>query len=281
MLLAPPVLLPFEFERTTLLCPTYGQAHNPCVVLLHGLNEDAQIWNTILPTVAQKYYVLTPQLPGYGNTPFLPRKTWSMQWLANWIKALFQALPPATKKPVLAGHSMGGYIAANFAYKHAQHLTGLLFVHSTTLPDTAERRKLRLKSMALIESHGLLPYLQPFFKQFLTPQYAQANPAKLTELTNNAANFNWQAIVGSLNAIRERQNRQNILNNPQLKVGFIMGKLDAFVPYAQNLTEIAQAKSSVYAGLLPNAGHVSMLEAPEALLTHLLTFFDYCFEQIK
>ncbi len=45
---------------------SYGQGAG--VVLLHGFCEDHRIWQVMATGLAEHYHVITPDLPGSGNT---------------------------------------------------------------------------------------------------------------------------------------------------------------------------------------------------------------------
>jgi len=49
-----------------------GKPENPPVILLHGVPENLQAWYAVAPILAQKYYVLAIDWPGFGGSEALP-----------------------------------------------------------------------------------------------------------------------------------------------------------------------------------------------------------------
>ncbi len=49
-----------------------GDPQNPAVILLHGVPENLQAWYAVAPLLAQNYYVLAMDWPGFGGSDALP-----------------------------------------------------------------------------------------------------------------------------------------------------------------------------------------------------------------
>ncbi len=48
-----------------------GNSDNPTVILLHGFPTSSHMFRTLIPKLADDYYVIAPDYPGYGNSPML------------------------------------------------------------------------------------------------------------------------------------------------------------------------------------------------------------------
>ncbi|MBC8448372.1 MAG: alpha/beta hydrolase [Chloroflexi bacterium] len=97
----------------------------PPLVLVHGAGGTHLHWPPRLRRLrATDVYAL--DLPGHGHSPGQGRDSIAAyrEAILAWAEAL--SLPPF----VLAGHSMGGAIAQDFALNHAERLAGLLLVGS-------------------------------------------------------------------------------------------------------------------------------------------------------
>src|SRR3954470_14595378 len=42
--------------------------HGPAVLLLHGYTQTSRMWRPIIPTLAKKFTVIAPDLPGIGDS---------------------------------------------------------------------------------------------------------------------------------------------------------------------------------------------------------------------
>jgi pimeloyl-ACP methyl ester carboxylesterase len=45
-----------------------GPANAPTVLLLHGFPSSSRMWEPLLPLLADKYYLIAPDYPGFGNS---------------------------------------------------------------------------------------------------------------------------------------------------------------------------------------------------------------------
>ena len=99
----------------------------PPLVLLHGQGEFAGVWMRVIPDLARSYRVIVPDLPGHGasglgaNRLTRPRV---MRWLGDLIAST------CSGPPVIAGHLLGGAIAARFAAARPSGVAGLVLVDS-------------------------------------------------------------------------------------------------------------------------------------------------------
>lgn len=106
----------------------------PPLVLLHGPGEFALTWMRVLPELARFHSLVVPDLPGHGASGLGDRPLGPERVLA-WLGELIEQTCPSP--PYLAGHLLGGAIAARFALEHGDRVRGLGLV------DTFGLRRLR------------------------------------------------------------------------------------------------------------------------------------------
>ena len=85
-------------------------------------------WDALIPPLAAAgYTAYAPDLLGHGDSPKPPIPTYQMDWLVNhfiaWLNGL--TLPQA---PVIVGHSLGGYVALEYARRFPTRTRGLVLV---------------------------------------------------------------------------------------------------------------------------------------------------------
>ncbi|CAN5133006.1 alpha/beta hydrolase [soil metagenome] len=85
------------------------QGDGKLVLLLHGWGDNSQGSLALQKQLAQKYQVLTPDLPGFGKTQ-LPPSAWDLDDYANYLVALLDKLQ-LNQPYAIIGHSNGGAIA--------------------------------------------------------------------------------------------------------------------------------------------------------------------------
>ena len=86
--------------------------HGPAtVILLHGFAETSRMWRPIIPTLAEKFTVIAPDLPGIGDSS-IPDKI-DMLEAAKKIHALARSLK--IDKARVVGHDIGLMVAYAYA----------------------------------------------------------------------------------------------------------------------------------------------------------------------
>jgi pimeloyl-ACP methyl ester carboxylesterase len=73
---------------------TAGDVKKPAVLLLHGFPTSSHMFRELIPALADRYYVVAPDLPGFGYTDAPDRKTfkYSFEHLADVIERFTEAL---------------------------------------------------------------------------------------------------------------------------------------------------------------------------------------------
>ena len=120
------------------------------LVLLHGFPLDLRMWEGQRGDLTSVARVITPDLRGFGKSQ--PPAPFTMESQADDVHALLTeigALPC-----VLAGLSMGGYIALNYARKCPQDLRALILVDTRAEADTPQGKENRQKMIELARTAG-------------------------------------------------------------------------------------------------------------------------------
>jgi pimeloyl-ACP methyl ester carboxylesterase len=86
----------------------------PALLLLHGLGCDSSTWVDVIPTLAEHFTVIAPDLLGHGESD-KPDADYSLGAYANGMRDLLTIL--GIDKVTVVGHSFGGGVAMQFAYQ--------------------------------------------------------------------------------------------------------------------------------------------------------------------
>ena len=86
----------------------------PALVLVHGITSTSATWARLLPSLAERFTVIAPDLLGHGESA-KPRGDYSLGAYASGVRDLLVAL--GHERATLVGHSLGGGIAMQFAYQ--------------------------------------------------------------------------------------------------------------------------------------------------------------------
>lgn len=99
----------------------------PALLLLHGIGDNSETWNAIIPHLARKYTVIAPDLLGHGRSD-KPRADYSVAAYANGMRDLLSVL--GVDKVTVVGHSLGGGVAMQFSYQFPHMVDRLVLVSS-------------------------------------------------------------------------------------------------------------------------------------------------------
>jgi pimeloyl-ACP methyl ester carboxylesterase len=97
------------------------------LLLLHGIGNSCQTWAGVIGRLAESHTVIAPDLLGHGNSD-KPRGDYSLAAYANGMRDLLSVLD--VEQATVAGHSLGGGIALQFAYQFPERCQRLVLVGS-------------------------------------------------------------------------------------------------------------------------------------------------------
>lgn len=93
------------------------QGSGPPLLLLHGAGSSGRAWSTVTRRLAQRYDVLAPDLPGFGQSPALwdtaPDVPALADAVADWLKKI------RVERPHIVGNSLGGGVAIELWMRRA------------------------------------------------------------------------------------------------------------------------------------------------------------------
>lgn len=251
----------------------YGQGFP--IVLIHGFPESGTLWNNLGKMLAEHFTLIVPDLPGAGSSRTTSEHL-SMEDMAEVIAAILQreGFPGA----VIAGHSMGGYVALAMAALYPHLIKGLSLVHSTAKADSEEKIQTRLKSIQLIRKGGKEAFVKGMIPNLFSEQFRQRNPDVIAEQIDRAMDMDGDSMISFYNAMIKRADHTNSLMKLPFPVQWIVGAKDALIPLKDALAQCHGADVN-FVSLYEDCGHMSMLEAPDALANDLAVFADYCYNR--
>jgi len=248
------------------------KGHGRAVVLLHGFLESHEIWDEFSDKLSKSFRVIAIDLPGFGDTPCIGY-VHSMELMAQCVKAVMDNI--GYRRYVVVGHSMGGYVGLAFADLFADNVSGLCLFHSTSLPDTAEKKQSRNAVIKIVKENPR-HYINAFYESLFAPANADEHKKEIQFLRTLSEKFTRQGIVNALEGMKERKKRDWILEFAKYPVLFIAGKKDNVIPYKSVLQQAQLVKHPTVL-LLEDVGHMGFYEAKEETLKVVKRFAGKCF----
>ncbi|MCU1648053.1 MAG: Pimeloyl-ACP methyl ester carboxylesterase [Nocardia sp.] len=114
----------------------------PVLLLLHGSGSSLQGFDQVVDRLASSFEVIRPDLPGFGLTGPRADRDYRIRTYAKTVAAFLDSLDvPAAS---MAGNSLGGNVAWNFALDCPQRVQRLVLINATGYPDKSLPLGLRL-----------------------------------------------------------------------------------------------------------------------------------------
>jgi pimeloyl-ACP methyl ester carboxylesterase len=242
------------------------------VVLLHGFPLDRAMWDAQIIALAQDFTVISPDLRGFGRSTLEPRDAETgvdMQRYAEDVLGTLDAL--GVKEPVvLAGFSMGGYVAWPIALQHLDRLRGLALCDTRAAGDTEEAAAGRRKMAEAVLAAGNAEPALGMLDKLLSAEAHELRPDVVASVKEMMLRQSPEAIAAAQRGMARRPDVRSELAKITCPALCLVGQADA-ISKPNEMAEIAAA--------LPNAkfvevagGHMAPMENPEAVTEALREF---------
>jgi len=238
---------------------------NP-IVLIHGFAGSKLYWEKVLDDLAETNRVIAIDLPGHGDSGMEAEK-YSIEDIAGLIMELLVHL--GLDRVTMFGHSLGGYITLAFAELYPHYLNGFSLVHSTANPDSDEAKAGRETNAKKVLEQGSEEFINGLSAKLFSPDNSEVNAQDIKNSRKIGMSTSIEGVVNALLAMRDRPNRNHILENTKLPVLLIAGEKDQIIPPDKTFTV---KKPNVEQILIKDAGHMSMYEQPAQLVSAMKVF---------
>ena len=254
----PGEMVRYDVGGLTLAADVRGDG--PALLLIHGFPLDRSLWAHQVATLSG-WRRIAPDLRGFGASD-LPAGGGKIETYADDMVRLLDCLH--VRRAVVAGLSMGGYVALDLVSRHADRVAGLVLVDTRADADTADGRAAREAMIKLAETEGARAVAERLLLRVLGRSTQQTQPHLVEQVREMMAGAPVQGIVAALGAMRDRADYTAILPEIDVPTMVIVGHEDEVTPpaLARAMTDaIPSAAMTVIAA----AGHLSPLEAPTAV----------------
>jgi pimeloyl-ACP methyl ester carboxylesterase len=239
----------------------------PHLCFLHGFCENSEIWQNIVNDLAPKYTCISIDLPGFGKSSNL--KFASIAQISLQVHQLL--LYENATQTIILGHSMGGYIVADYLGQYGASLRGAAFIHSTALADSEEKKVNRQKSINFIEKSGTAE----FFRLFIPGLVAVHHLAKCREqMTKMVTATKISSVLAGLNAMKNRENKLAEISRFDKPILWLQGDLDTHYQKDEIYKQAALCRLCQVT-VVEGVGHLSMLEDYKKSLHSVQTFLKF------
>jgi pimeloyl-ACP methyl ester carboxylesterase len=253
--------------------------HGAPVILLHGYAQNSRMWNPILPVLGEKFLVIAPDLPGFGDSA-IPADGLDMKTAAKRIHALAQSL--GVEKARVVGHDIGLMVAYAYAAQFPAEVEKLV-VMDAFLPGVEGWEAIyNSPNFWHFRFHGTTPeelvrgreraYFDYYWNEFAadrTHSVSEADRKAYTEAYSRPGRIKagWAYFASFQEAAKDfAEMSKTKLTMPVLSIG---GEKSLGVPLGQQMKLVSMDATVV---IVKNAGHWILDEKPKETTDALVKF---------
>ncbi len=229
------------------------------VVFLHGFPHNRSLWAPQLGGLLARARCVAPDLRGFGDSEI--SGPYTMDRYADDVIAMLDALQ--IERAVIAGLSMGGYIAFALWRRHRQRVRALILADTRPGADSEEARTKRREHIALARAKGSGAVADALIAGMLGSTTREKHPDIADAVHRMMTMAPVNGVIGALEAMIARPDSTPTLATIDVPTLIIVGDEDILTPPKE-----AQAMHEQIPGsrleILAGAGHVSNVERPAA-----------------
>ncbi|WP_399087659.1 alpha/beta fold hydrolase [Streptomyces sp. BBFR2] len=252
--------------------PHPSGGHRTPVVLLHALSLHASMWEAQERALrARGHRVLAVDQRGFGTAP-LGDAPPSLDVVAGDLARTLDG--HGMDRVVLAGASMGGYVAMAFLRRFPDRVAGLALLGTRATADAPEAAAQRLQFAELVQDPVLRPVVVERVTHLLLAEATRAErPELLARVLADAHAADPAALVWAQRAIAARPDSTEVLRAARIPALVISGGQDALVT-PEECRYLADVLPQGRLLTLARAGHLPPLEAPGEVTDALRGLLD-------
>lgn len=238
-----------------------GSGEELPLVLLHGFPLDSRMWERAGSRVPGPRAVYAVDLPGTpGNGEDLPEP--SLEASADLVAA--ELARAGVSRAVVAGLSMGGYVALALLERHPSLVAGLGLVDTKSTADAPEAAANRRARADRLEASGTVDEVLPDVDMLLGETTRAARPDVRLQVLSWVREQVPSGLAWSQRAMAARPDRTALLRAFGGPVAVVVGDEDTVTPVAQ-ADHLAEAAVGATLVVVRGVGHLSAVEDPDTV----------------
>jgi triacylglycerol lipase len=239
----------------------------PVVVLVHGIGDEAHVWDQSIGPLSKNHRVVALDLIGFGRSdkPLLDyRPDTFVDFLAGFLSALH------IERASFVGNSLGGMIAAELALRNPKMVDRLVLVDAAGYGALADAMAGRKADALRLSTRDDYRYLTPF--TFYSKQFYPGEADLDAALTERVKRGDGYTIKTTIEALMRRDGvldgRLGAVASPTL---IIWGRGDRLIPLSFGERFRRDIKGSRLQ-VIEKCGHIPQVECPAQLNAALMQF---------
>lgn len=240
------------------------------LIFIHGFPFNKWMWERQLLSIKENYRLIAYDVRGHGETE-AGSPAFSISQFGDDLVSLMDALH--IEKAIVAGLSMGGYIALNALQKFPDRFAGLLLCDTQCGADSTEGKEKRKKTIDFIQRNGLTVYAQESLKNLFAPASLERKMNEVILIEETILRSKPDNICLTLQALADRKETCSTLQKIKIPVAILVGQEDK-VTSPETAKKMHQSINGSSLHIIEEAGHLSNLENPEKFNELVLEFLE-------
>jgi pimeloyl-ACP methyl ester carboxylesterase len=246
------------------------------VLLIHGYPLSNMLWDMQFEDLSDMARLIAPDLRGHGMTdPTEP--PYSMGLFAEDCAALLDQLG-ITGPVVVAGLSMGGYVAFEFCRQFPERVAGLILAATRAGADSPEAKEARDKAAGVAIAEGTEAIAEGMLPKLLAKKNYKAQPELVEFVREMMLETSEDGVVGALTAMRDRPDSTPDLASLDIPTLILHGAEDQLIPVTE-AEAMVEALPRAQLVVVPDAGHLPNLEQPDFFNDAVREFLEIFYEE--
>ncbi len=234
---------------------------NPTLVLIHAFPLDASMWRPQIDRLDGVVRVFAPDLPGFGSQPGLDEQAFTMERMAEYVRRELDVR--GIDRCVVCGLSMGGYVAFECVELFGDRIDGMVLADTRATADDVRGRAARFAAAERIGAGDFDGYIDELVPALVSDHTRTHDPDLLERILSIAHRAQPDSVVAALLGMAERIDSTDRLARIGVPVSIIVGEQDR-VTGVDVAERMRGAISNSTLTVIPEAGHLSNLESPDA-----------------
>lgn len=245
----------------------YEAGSGPVVVLLHGLADEAGVWQPVIePLVKAGYRVVVPDQIGHGRSD-KPTFGYRLATFTDFVHAFLTELK--IERAILVGNSLGGWVSTDLAIRYPEKISALVNVCGpgfADLPKTAPVSFDNLRLSSRVQARALIPYLFHDAEKWGTDEVVDGL------IMQRVINGDGHTIDSFIESVKRGEDAiDGKLGKVQVPTLLLWGASDRLVPVSV-AERFQRGIRGAQKHVIPRCGHMPQVECPTEFTAALLSF---------
>jgi len=247
------------------------------LVLLHGFGADKDNWNRVSGYLTEHFDVIAIDLPGFGNSTDNIALDYDVFSQVSRLKKILDILK--IREFNLAGSSMGGYIAGNFSAQHPMRVKNLWLIGPFGVGGSEKSEmfsEIKNGQNPIVLPRTELEFIQLLDFLFVEPPYMPEPIVKYLAMKAEQRVALNTKIFEQIHRMKNGETHpesplNEVLKNYNGPVLVSWGQEDR-VLHISGANILKKVIPQAQINIMPNVGHLPMLENPKETANSFLAF---------